>query len=193
MTSPLVNFLSYNSTGMNTVKAEWIRDLLKVTSSHYVGIQEHFKRTKTVDKFFRDQFSDYSSYVVPAHREQNQDSGRAKGGLVTLYKKQLNVKCERLQTKSFRIQAQTLCFPNTRILWINVYLPTDPQTQNFDAAELLVVLSEIETVMDTSDYDDCILQGDLNWDSNRQSGFSKVVSKVLCQGWPGVSVGYLSH
>ena len=44
MTSPIVTFLSYNATGMNTVKAEWIRDLLKVTDSHFVGIQEHFMR-----------------------------------------------------------------------------------------------------------------------------------------------------
>ena len=48
-------------------------------------------------------------------------------------------------------------------------------TQNFDAENLLGVLSEIEAVMDTAEYDDCIVQGDLNWDSDRQSGFSKVL------------------
>ena len=180
MASPFVTFLSYNSTGMNTVKAVWIRDLLKVTSSHFVGIQEHFKRTKTVDKFFRDQFDDYNSYVVPAHREQDQDSGRAKGGLATLSSKNLNVQSKRLQTKNYRLQAQTLHFPNTRILWINVYLPTDPQTKNYNAEELLLVLSEMENIMDAAEYDDCIVQGDLNWDSVRQSGFSKVM-KNFCE------------
>ena len=180
MASPLVTFLSYNSTGMNTIKAVWIRDLLKVTNSHFVGIQEHFKRTKTVDKFFRDQFDDYNSYVVPAHRDQGQDSGRAKGGLATLSSKQLDVQCKRIMTKTYRIQAQTLHFPNLRILWINVYLPTDPQTQNFNAEELLSVLKEIEDVMDIAEYDDCIVQGDLNWDMLRQSGFS-IVMKNFCQ------------
>ena len=95
MASPLVTFLSYNSTGMNTIKAVWIRDLVKVTNSHFVGIQEYFKRTKTVDKFFRDQFDDYNSYVVPAHREQGQDSGRAKGGLAALSSKQIDVQCKK--------------------------------------------------------------------------------------------------
>ena len=52
-----------------------------------------------------------------------------------------------------------------------MYLPTDPQTQNYNAEELLIVLGEIENVMDTAEYDDCIVQGDLNWDSVRRSGF----------------------
>ena len=187
MTAPMVNFLSYNSTGMNTVKASWIRDLLEVTCSHFVGIQEHFKRTKTVDKFFRDNFSDFSSFVVPAHREEGQDSGRAKGGLATLSCKQLKVKCDRFQTKSYRLQAQTLYFPNTRILWINVYFPTDPQTVQFDESALLEVIGEIEAVMDCAEYDDCILQGDLNWDSDRQTGFS-ILMKRFCQRTGLVSV-----
>jgi hypothetical protein len=140
MTSPLVTFLSYNSTGINTIKTVWIRDLLKVTGSQFIGIQEHFKRTKTVDNFFRDQFDDYNSNVVPAHREQGQDSARAKGGLAALSSKQLNIQRKRLQTKNYRIQAQTLHFPNTRILWSNVYLPTDPQTQNYNVEELLIVI-----------------------------------------------------
>ena len=102
MTSPLVNFLSYNSTGMNSIKAAWISDLLQVTNSHFIGIQEHLKRNKTVDKFFRDQFSDYNTYVVPAHRDQGQDSGRAKGGLAALSSRNLDIQCHRIRTNSFR-------------------------------------------------------------------------------------------
>ena len=72
MATPTVNFISYNSTGLNTVKSSWIRDLVKVTNSNFVAVQEHFKKTKSVDTFFREQFSDYYSYVIPAVREQNQ-------------------------------------------------------------------------------------------------------------------------
>ena len=180
MTSPLVNFLSYNSTGMNSIKAAWISDLLQVTNSHFIGIQEHFKRNKTVDKFFRDQFSDYNTYVVPAHRDQGQDSGRAKGGLAALSSRNLDIQCHRIKTNSFRLQAQTLEFPNVRILWINVYLPTDPQTQDNNTEELLSVLREIENVMDIANFDDCIVQGDLNWDTTRNSAFSTVM-KGFCQ------------
>ena len=49
-------FLSYNSTGLNSVKTKWIRDIVKLTKSDYISIQEHFKKTKTIDKYFIDQF-----------------------------------------------------------------------------------------------------------------------------------------
>ena len=34
--------------------------------------------------------------------------------------------------------------------------------------------------MDNAEYDDCIVQGDLNWDMVRQSGFSRVMQD-FCQ------------
>ena len=70
MTQPNVTFLSYNSTGMNTVKSSWVRDLIKVTDASYVQVQEHFKSSKVTDKFFTDQFPDFNNFVIPAHREQ---------------------------------------------------------------------------------------------------------------------------
>ena len=115
MTQPNVTFLSYNSTGMNTVKSSWIRDLLKVTGASYVQIQEHFKSTKSTDKFFADQFPDYSGFVIPGHREKNQDSGRAKGGLVQLSQSRLDVKKNRVKCSNFRIQAQILQFPSVKM------------------------------------------------------------------------------
>ena len=76
MAQPNVTFLSYNSTGMNTIKSRWIRDLIKVTDSSYVQIQEHFKTTQNTDKFFTDQFPDYNGFIIPGHREKNQEKGR---------------------------------------------------------------------------------------------------------------------
>ena len=101
MTQPNVTFLSYNSTGMNTVKSSWIRELIKVTDASYVQIQEHFKSTKATDKFFTDQFPDYNSFVIPGHREKYQDSGRAKGGLAQLSKAKLDVKKIRVKSNNF--------------------------------------------------------------------------------------------
>ena len=68
MVIPTVNFMSYNSIGLNTIKADWIRELYNVTNSDFISIQEHFKKTKTVNKFFKDQFPDKSSYVIEGHR-----------------------------------------------------------------------------------------------------------------------------
>ena len=110
-----------------------------------------------------------------ALQRREETRGRAKGGLAALSSKLIDVPCKRLQTKTYRLQAQTLQFPNLKILWISVYLPTDPQTQNYEAEELLAVLGEIENIMDNAEYDDCIVQGDLNLDMVRQSGFSRVM------------------
>jgi hypothetical protein len=89
----------------------------------------------------------------------------------------LQVKSQRIVTKSFRIQAQILHFPTTKLLWINSYLPDDPGTINYDDFELMEILTEVENIMDTSDFDDVCWLGDLNWDMERQSGFSASMSR----------------
>ena len=80
---------------------------------------------------------------------------------------------------SNRIQAQVLNFSATRLLWLNAYLPTDPQTAVYDEAELLEVLAQIEAVLDTTEYDDVLICGDMNWDMSRQTGFAMTVRRFL--------------
>ena len=178
MATPTV-FLSYNSTGINSIKACWIRDLCKMTNTDFFSIQEHFKSTKNTDRYFKEQFSDYITYVVPAVRDENQETGRARGGIAQFSRKSIKIKTERIKTKNFRLQAQILVFPNTRLLWINSYLPNDPRTIAFNDNELLEVLQEVEMILDSSDFDDCIWQGDMNWDMSRQSGFSRTMKQFM--------------
>ena len=59
----------------------------------------------------------------------------------------LYIKKQRIQTSNFRIQAQVLELPNSKLLWINAYLPTDPGTVDLDDDELLTVLNEIENIL----------------------------------------------
>ena len=178
MATPTV-FLSYNSTGINSIKTSWIRDLCKTTNTDFFSIQEHFRSAKNTDRYFKEQFSDFTTYVVPATRDENQDTGRAWWGIAQFSRKSIQVKMERIKTKSFRLQAQVLVFPNTRLLWINSYLPNDPRTIAFNDIELLEVLQEVEVILDTIDFDDCIWQGDMNWDMSRQSGFSLTMKQFL--------------
>ena len=70
-------------------------------------------------------------------------------------------------------------FPNSRLLWINSYLPNDPLTVNFDDTELTDVLAEVEQIMDKTDFDDIIWNGDLNWDMARNSGFSLTMDRFM--------------
>ena len=41
------------------------------------------------------------------------------------------------------------------------------------------LLSEIENIMDTVDFDDIVWNGDLNYDPSRTSGFVKTISRFL--------------
>ena len=179
MARSTMNFMSYNSTGLDSVKADWIQDLINTCEIDFLQIQEHFKATKSVESYFKKQFNNSDSYVVPAYREIFQDNGRAKGGLAEISAKHLDVKKERIKTKSWRIQAQILHIENYRLLWINCYLPTDPQTIQYNDVELPVVLTEIENILETSSFDDCILGGDLNLDRRRGSGFVKAVTEFM--------------
>ena len=148
MVIPTVNFLSYNSTGLDSIKADFIRNLYSITECDFISIQEHFKKTKSLDNFFKCNFPEHTSYVIPGVRELDQDSGRPKGGIAQLRNKKLDIKVDGIETKSFRIQAQILYLQTTRLLWINTYFPTDPGGVNFDENELIGVLSEIEDIMD---------------------------------------------
>ena len=130
-------------------------------------------------KYFIEKFDKYNSYVIPAYRPKTQDSGRAKGGLAQLSLKKVDVKKDRVGTKNWRVQAPVLNFPTSRLLWINTYLPTDPHTVNFDESELLDVLNEIEDIMDENDFNDVILNGDLNWEMTRNTGFSTVMASFV--------------
>ena len=170
MATHSVNFLSYNSTGLDTIKAKWVRDLINVSKIDFCSIQEHFK--KNVGNFFNNQFSEFHNYVVPAIREKNVDNGRPKGGIAQLSSKKYKIKTVRIPTKNFRLQAQVLHFPNQIILWMNAYFPTDPQTLSFNDEDLSSLLKEAESIMDCSKFDHVVWAGDFNWDISRNSGFS---------------------
>ena len=166
--------MSYNSTGLDTVKIDWIQDLIKTCDIDF--FQEHFKAAKSVDKYFQRQFSNIDSYVIPAYREQFQDNGRAKGGLAQLSAKHLDIKKERLKTKSWRLQAQILHIADYRIICFNCYFPTEPHIVQYDDAELFTVLTEIESILDNNHFDDCFLGGDFKFDKRRVTGFVRDVS-----------------
>ena len=175
-----VNFLSYNSTGLSSLKTQWIRDLTETCSANFIGIQEHFKRARSLNNFFRKEFPNFDSFVLPAYREEGRDTGRAQGGLAQLCGKAFGgVKKEKVVTGSWRLQAEILHFGDFRLLWANVYFPCDPRILNFDEGELLEVQSELRKVLDNGGYDGCLCAGDFNYDARRTSGFAKSMSRFL--------------
>jgi len=175
-----IKFMSYNSTGLNSVKAQWIRDLMCTFGVSFMGLQEHFKRSKSLPQLFKKEFGMYNASICSAFREECRDTGRAKGGLAQLSLKSLNgVEREVVKTTGWRIQAQILRFGGWRLLWVNVYFPTDPQVLNFDDSELLVVQEELRVMLDQGGYDGCICAGDWNYDARRRSGYARSMSAFL--------------
>ena len=179
MAKPTVKFMSYNSTGLNNVKCRWISDLMQTCDVSFCGIQEHFKKTRSLMSFFKTAFPEFNASVQPGHREEGRDTGRAQGGLAQLSSKRLKVQRECVNTASWRLQAQILDFGGYKLLWMNVYFPSDPQVLNYNDAELQEIQCEVEKVLEAGGYDDCVCGGDWNYDCRRTSGFAASMHQFL--------------
>ena len=166
---------SYNSTGLDPSKIRWINNLTEVLNIDMLGLQEHFKAIKTYEAFFSKHFMKFKSYVKPAVRESY--VGRPKGGLAQLCKKG-KFKRERITNQHWRIQAQVIHIQTYKILWCNVYFPTDPQTQQLsDEAEIIEILTEIENIFEQSNFHDVILSGDFNYESRRNNRYVRILKQ----------------
>ena len=177
---PSVTFMSYNSTGMNSVKANWTNEMCRDLEADYCAIQEHFKNTKSTQKFFCEKFRDYYPYVIPASRAPGVDTGRCSGGLAQLSSKTISVKKDRVICRTYRVQAQVLNFPGCNLLWINAYLPTDPGLKaGWDDSDLRSCLSEIDRVIRETRHSDVLLSADLNWDKERKTQFANTVKEFV--------------
>ena len=195
--TPVTTFLSYNSTGLSGQKCDWLNSLCDTVKVTYVAVQEHFRKSKTIDKFFKDQFKNYNSYVIPGYREAGQNRGRPIAGIAQLSKSDVAVRKDRVMCDSKRVQAQVLNFATTRLLWINAYLPSDPHTGPavFDETELLSLLTDIEAVMDNTQFDDVLISADMNWDMSRQTGHAVTVRRFidrlnLCSVWESHAIDF---
>lgn len=93
--------------------------------------------------------------------------------------KDLAVKTARVESKSPRVQAQILTFPNCKLVWINSYLPCDPQKQQFDDTELLETIASVESIISTSSECEVLWCGDLNYDERRDNHFTRTVAAAL--------------
>ena len=171
-------FMSYNSTGLDSAKIRFSLDLCEEYDVDFLAIQEHFKFVNT-DRYFKSGFVDFSSYVIPGHRSPGQMMGRAKAGLAQLCSKKYDVKRVRVGATGFRVQAQVIETPSCRILWLNTYLPTDPQLQRYDDRELQEVLTEVKRILQTAQYDDVVWGSDLNWDPSRNTQFSRSLASFV--------------
>ena len=85
----------------------------------------------------------------------------------------------RVESKSPRVQAQVVTFPNCKLVWINTYMPCDPQKQQFDDTELLESLATVEGIISASSDCEIVWSGDINYDERRDNHFTRTVTAAL--------------
>ena len=96
-----------------------------------------------------------------------------------LWKKTLTKYVSKVPCDNYRLQATCFSFPGGSVVVINTYFPCDPQTDNFDDAELVSLLADIQTLIVQSQCAHVLLAGDLNCHFNRYSRFTTTVQEFM--------------
>ena len=119
--------------------------------------------------------------MTPAVRAPGQTVGRCVGGLLQLSDTNLTTKIDKLAQKSFRIQAQILHISASKILWVTTYLPNDPGLASaaWDETDLLICLTQVESLLTSTTHDEIVWARDLNWDMGRNTRFATIVSSFM--------------
>lgn len=174
--------LSYNSTGWNNYKIDFIRTLLLSHGVMVCAVQEHFLLKQNLYKL--DCIDGFEVFSLPAHKNNNLVCcGRPSGGLALFYSQNLSKWASRVTVpNSHRVQGLKLSLPNSTVLFINAYLPNDPGNNNLDDVELLIALQDIKYLLNQVD-DSCtiILMGDLNTDFSRTTPYVQIVKHFFLE------------
>jgi hypothetical protein len=147
-----VIFISYNSTGFNIQRADFITNLISVLGENkcLVSLQEHFLMSRSIGLIEKLLPDNLCIFFVEAFKDSDIRRGRGKGGLSMIWPKCIDNIISRIPLKSTkRVQACMINFPRSKILWVNSYFPTDPHAASFDDSELREVLAAIKGVTQT--------------------------------------------
>ena len=119
-------------------------------------------------------------FIIPAEKEPTQISkGRGKGGLATLWDKNLTKYVSQVKCSSFRLQATKFSCPSGSLLILNTYFPCDPRLNNFNDEELLALLAEIRNIMNDQACVYNLVLGDLNSHFSRQTSFTTIIKNFF--------------
>ena len=83
-----------------------------------------------------------------------------------------------MSPKSFRIQSVLLTIDKCKLLLLNTFFSTNPGS-HFDENELLLMLSDVEKVIENSQFDKINLAGDINADFKRNTKFVDLIRDFL--------------
>ena len=104
--------------------------------------------------------------------------GRPKNGMFTAVPLCLKDNTREVSPNSDRIQS-VVVDSGVKTLIINTYFPTDPRKDDFDETELLLLLSNIASVIEENVCHQVILTGDFNADFRRNSRFVAIIEEFV--------------
>ena len=172
-----VKLLSYNSTGFNSYKGEFINSLASLLNIDFICIQEHFHLRENVGKI-QELLSDFSSAFIPANKTSDYiTGGRPSGGLGIFWKRALDSAVNIINhPNSQRVHGVSF---DSKYLILNTYFPVDSRSASFDDFELLRLLEDIKWYIDSYTNYSIVIVGDLNCDFGRSSRFVNTVREFM--------------
>ena len=167
---------SYNSRGFSESKQSFCENL----STNICGdklsvlcVQEHFLlrgNSYIVQQALPDCHIFFKSAV-----KTDQSSGRPKNGMFIAVPDKIKERFSDVSPSHWRVQAVLL----DSLLIVNVYLPTDPGTVQFNDDELNETLEVIRNVIEANESMQVLIAGDLNTEFSRNSGHVQTVSTFI--------------
>ncbi len=177
--------ISYNSRGFNASKRDFLHNLSRVAGCHTIIFNQENFLLKNNGYIARKVLPDHHVILNPATKDDLE--GRPKNGMFIAVPKCLKEKVKEVPVKSKRIQSIRVTLEDRTFLLINSYFPTDPRV-DFDENNLLLLLSEIEDIIETSTFDHFVLGGDINADFTRNTKFVRIIEEFInkigvCRSW----------
>ena len=188
-----LKIISYNGTGFNQEKANFLNFLIKAMQIDVFVLQEHMHLKNNLYKIHKE-FQDFDSFMLPATKKNDVvRSGRPSGGLGIFWRNSFsnNVRIVK-HPDSHRVQAIII---SNKFALINVYFPTDPNVMNFDDMELLKCLHDVKWFLTEFSNLQFILAGDLNCDFSRHSRFVNIIrdffiNNNLISAWSNFNIDF---
>ena len=180
--SESVYFLSYNSTGFNSQRADFLSDLCSQfgIQNCFLSVQEHWLLKGNIAKIENLMSNDLVVSSIGAFKDTVQvKRGRGIAGLSQIWHKSVDHLITKLTIPcTNRVQAVVVDL-KSKVLWLNTYFPGDPGVENFDETELRETLAGVKWAIENSEYDNILWCGDINADFIRNNRFTGIVNDFI--------------
>ena len=166
---------SYNLRGVNDAKWLYIDHVLN--NCDFLLIQEHWLHSS---KFhvFSDKLKNIQCHCVSGMDDSTFIYGRPFGGCAILWKDSLKCKVEPINVSSKRLCAVKVTAGDNSFLLCTVYMPCDGSVTTDD--EYNAILSEIISIVDSTNVGQVICAGDFNTDLSRVNSTHTRCLKSFC-------------